>query len=170
MQKLVSLRAHLTAASPLLAKAPEKLTVFAERGRLVCAGGSSLSFEYAFTARIVILDFAGHADAVMVPLLAWIKRNQIDILDNPERRTSAIRFEAELLDQEAVDLSIEVDLTEAVVVAPGPQPTSPETARRYHITHRDEPPHVGLVDEPQQWQAVLGTQVLASWSFEPPQD
>lgn len=170
MQKLVSLRAHLTAATPLLATNPDKLTVFVERGRLVCAGGNSISFEYAFTARIVILDFAGHADAVMVPLLAWVKRNQIDIFENADRRASAIRFEAELLDQEAVDLSIEVDLTESVVVAPGSQPTQPDTARRYHITHRDEPPHVGVVDEPQQWQAMLGDQVLASWTFEPPRD
>lgn len=170
MQKLASLRAHLSAATPHLRQNPEKLTVFAERGRLVCAGGSSLSFEYAFTARLVILDFAGHADAVMVPLLAWIRRNQIDIFDNPDRRASAIRFEAELLNQETVDLNIEVDLTEAVVVASGAEPSQPDTARRYHITHVDEPPRMGVVDEPQQWQAVIGDQVLASWSFEPPQD
>lgn len=170
MQKLQTLRAHLTAATPLLAENPDKLTVFVERGRLVCAGGSSISFEYAFTARIVILDFAGHADAVMVPLLAWLKRNQNDIFENPDRRASAIRFEAELLSQEGVDLSIEVDLTEAVVVAPGIAPTEPGTASRYHITHRDEPPLAGVVDEPQQWEAVIGDQVLASWSFEPPQD
>lgn len=168
MHKLHSLRAHLTAATPFLAENPDRLSVFVERGRIVCAGAASLSFEYVFTARIVILDFAGHADAVMVPLLAWVKRNQVDVFENPERRTSAIRFEAELLSQDAADLSIEVDLTEAVVVAPGADPASPDTAVRYNITHRDEPPHVGTVDEPQQWQAVIGDQVLASWSFEPP--
>lgn len=170
MQKLLSLRSHLTSATPHLADSPENISVFAERGRLVCAGGSSISFEYAFTARIVILDFAGHADAVMVPLLAWLNRNQNDIFENPDRRASAIRFEAELLSQEGVDLSIEVDLTEAVVVAPGIAPTEADTALRYHITHRDEPPHAGVVDEPQVWEAMLGDQVLASWSFEPPQD
>lgn len=170
MQKLRSLRDHLTAATPHLTQHPEKLSVFVERGRLVCAGGLSISFEYAFTARIVILDFSGHADAVMVPLLAWIKRHQVDILQNAERRASAIRFEAELLSQDAVDLSIEVDLTEAVVVASGPEPEHADTARRYHITHLDEPGHVGVVYEPQEWQAVIGDQVLASWSFDPPQD
>lgn len=169
MQKLHALRAHLTAATPFLAANPDKLSVFVERGRVVCAGAGSLSFEYAFTARIVILDFAGHADAVMVPLLAWIKRNQVDVFENPDRRGSAIRFEAELLNQETADLSIEVDLTEAVIVAPGTAPASPDTAARYHITHRDEPGHIGVVTEPQQWQAVIGDQVLASWSFEPPQ-
>jgi hypothetical protein len=170
MEKLRSLRDHLTSACPQLQQAPEQLSVFVERGRLVCAGGSSISFEYAFTVKLVILDFAGHADAIMVPLLAWIKRNQSDILEHPERRGTAIRFEAELLSQEAVDLSIEVDLTEAVVVKPGAAPSDLTTAGRYNITHRQEPGFVGLVDEPQQWDAVIGDQVLASWSFEPPQD
>lgn len=169
MQKLHSLRAHLTAATPFLATNPDKLSVFVERGRIVCAGAGSLSFEYAFTARIVILDFAGHADAVMVPLLAWIQRNQVDVFEHPERRASSIRFEAELLNQDTADLSIEVDLTEAVIVVPGVDPASNDTAARYNITHRAEPDHVGMLNEPQQWAAVIGDQVLASWSFEPTQ-
>lgn len=174
MLKPAHLRDHLSRASSELQQNPDKLAVFIERGNLICAYGNTLSFEYAYTLKLVVLDFSGHADAIMVPLLAWLKRYQPDIFENEDRRAKAIRFEAELLNQETVDLSIEVDLTEAVAVKPGPEPADPSTAKRYAITHLAEPAHVGIVTEPTTIEVTIGTasdeQLLASWSFDPPQD
>ena len=85
MLKPGSLRAHLTAALPELARDPEKLVVLARAGRTICTGTASLSFEYAYTLQVIVLDYAGHADAVVVPLLAWVARNQPELLDNPDK-------------------------------------------------------------------------------------
>ena len=119
MRKPHSLRAHLTAASPELQREPDKLAIYVREGRLIAAGAATLSFEYRYTLTAVLLDYAGPADAIMVPLLAWLRAHQIEILENPTLRDKSVRFEVEYLNKETVDIQIEIDLTEAVVVAPG---------------------------------------------------
>jgi hypothetical protein len=165
MIKPASLRAHLTASTPELKTNPEKLTVFVKAGRLACAGGHSISYEYRYTLSVVVLDYNSHPDAIMVPLLAWVKRHQVELFENTELRDKSIRFEVEYLNAETLDLSIEIDLTERVIVQEGTDPASPLTARRYNVTHAPEPEHVGTVTEPQQWEVTAGGEVLASWSF-----
>lgn len=163
MHKPALLRDHLTAATPYLAEDPSRLDIYVGTGRLLAAGGNSLSFEYAYTLQLVVLDFRGHADAIMVPLLAWLKRHQVDLFENEDRRRNGIRFEAELLNQETVDLTIEVDLTEAVKVRPGEAPADPSTAMRYTIVHQGEPltqpAPAGMV------QIEVDGTVIASWSI-----
>ena len=168
MLKPASLRAHLTAATPDLKTNPDKLTVFVEGGRLVCTGAGSLSFEYRYTLKLIVLDYRGHPDAIMVPLLAWVSRHQVELLDNADLRDKSIRFEVEILNAETYDLSIEVDLTKHVSVKPGTEPTSDPTHSRYNITHLGEPPHIGLVTEPEHWELWLKDEKLAEWDFAPP--
>jgi hypothetical protein len=170
MLKPNSLREHLTKAVPEFKRDPDKLTVFVTSGRLVTRGGATLSFEYRFTLEMVVLDYKGSPDAVMVPLLAWVKRNQVEIFENSDLREKAIRFEVEILNKDTIDMRVELDLTEAVIVAPGTAPTAPDAKRRYTITHLAEPAHVGVVSAPEHWEVVAGGEVLADWTFEPPQD
>ena len=73
MLKPASLREHLTAALPQLRRDPEKLVVFIAGGGLHSTLTQSLSFEYRYTLRLLLLDYAGHADAVMAPLLIWLR-------------------------------------------------------------------------------------------------
>jgi hypothetical protein len=160
-----SLRAHLSAATPELQRDPDKLSIFITNGRIVAAGAKSLSFVYRYTLKLVVLDYRSHADAIFVPLLAYLRTQQIEIFENTDLREKSIRFEAEYLNKETMDLSIEIDLTERVIVKPGSEPTSKETARRYDVTHAAEPAHVGTVQETERVEVFFDGKPLAAWSF-----
>lgn len=145
MKKPASLRAYLTDATPELRDAPDKLTIFVENGNIVASATASLSYEYRYTLKLIVLDYASAPDAIIVPLLAWLKVNQIDIFDNTANRQRAIRFNAELLNQETVDLSIEVDVSERVLVTMANSSELP-TNQRYDVIYPDEPPRAGVVE------------------------
>ncbi len=76
-------------------------------------------------------DYAGHPDGVMLPLLEWVQVNQSELLSNPARR-GEIAFEADILANDAVDLSIKLPLTERVVV-------TAKAGGGYEMTHAPEP-------------------------------
>lgn len=162
MLKPGSLRAHLTAALPELARDPEKLIVLARAGSVISTGTASLSFEYAYTLQAIVLDYAGHADAVVVPLLAWVKRHQPELLDNPEKRAKAIRFDVDYLTPQTIDLSIEIDITERVLVRP-----REGTPGGLNAIHVPEPPHPGHVEQREHWSLWLKDELVAEWDHDP---
>ena len=163
MLKLADLRAHLTAAVPELARDPERLIVMAGAGRIIKTGTLALSFEYAYTARLFVLDYAGHADAIIVPLLAWLNRNQPEAFDNPDLREKALRFEAEHLTTSTIDLSIEIDLTERVLVRSEPNGPPGQLV----AIHVPEPPPIGVVTKPEHWRLYVQGEQAAEWRFDP---
>ncbi|MFW6032456.1 MAG: phage tail protein [Phycisphaeraceae bacterium] len=110
MIKLQALRAHLLAAVPELKRGPEKLLVFVESGGVAFARGQHLSHEYRVDAQILVTDYAGELDTLMLPLLQWLSRYQPDL--EPDE---AIQLEAEILSNSAWDLALTVRLTERVV-------------------------------------------------------
>lgn len=133
MIKPASLRAAVEAALPDLKRNPDRLLVFIDEGTIRCTNAASLSFEYAYTLQLVVTDYAEHADTIMVPILAWVKDNQPELFANPDKQRTGIRFEAELLNHESMDLSVRIQITERVVVAD--LPDGSRTA-----THVGEPP------------------------------
>ncbi|MEO1852709.1 phage tail protein [Chromohalobacter sp.] len=111
MRKLTALRQHLIDANPLLARDPGRLLTFIEDGHAQFARGRSLSHGLAYTAQLVLTDYAGTLDAVMLPLLDWLSVYQPDLAAE-----QAVSFEAEILNHDAIDLALRVQLTERVVV------------------------------------------------------
>jgi len=116
MKKPQLLRQHLVAAMPALASDPERLLVFVDDGGLVASFTAGLSFQYRYTLGLVLRDFSGAPEAVMVPLLQWLTRHQPDLLANPENREK-LTFEVDVLSDTLVDLAIRLPLTERVRVA-----------------------------------------------------
>lgn len=131
MRKADSLRQWLTAFLPDLRTHPDRLQIYVEGGQIGTRQSRTLSFVYAYTLKIGIWDFAGDADTIMVPMLAWIEKEQPQLL----RRTDGqpFTFEAELLDSEASDILISIDLTETVLVLPRADGSG------YDIQHPQEP-------------------------------
>jgi hypothetical protein len=84
MIKPASLRAAIVAAVPDLAANPDKLQVFVDAGNLVATNTKTLSFEYRYTINLILLDFAGDEDTIMMALLIWVRRHQSDLLDNAD--------------------------------------------------------------------------------------
>ncbi|MBB5734421.1 hypothetical protein FHT09_000120 [Xanthomonas arboricola] len=67
----------------------------------------------------------------MRPLLEWVQVNQSELLSSPTQR-GEIAFEADILANDAVDLSIKLPLTERVVV-------TVKDGGGYDRTHAPEP-------------------------------
>jgi len=165
MRKPNSLRAHLSAATPELRRDPDKLAIYVREGQLISAGAETLSFEYRYTLNVVLLDYAGQADAIMLPLLAWLRVHQVEILENPALRDKAVRFEVEYQNNETVDISIEVDLSEAVVVSAGVEAAADDATQRYAVSYPAEPVRAGTLAAPERWEIRVGGELLADWVF-----
>lgn len=163
MLKPDSLRAQITAAVPSLADNPENLVLFINSGRVQTTGTGTLSFEYAYTLQVIALGYAGHADALVVPMLEWIARNQSELMDNPEKAKNGLRFNAEFLTDTTTDIGFEIDLTERVLVRP--RPDGPPGALELH--HVPEPPHPVHIDKPEHWSLWLRDELLAEWDHDP---
>ena len=166
MLKPNSLRQHLVAAVPELRRDPDKLAIFVRDGKLATTGAGSLSFEYRYTLNLVLMDYASHADAIMVPVLAWLREHQPEIAENPDLRDKALRFEVEFLNAATVDLSVEIDLTERVIVKrrPGTPTPGPEA---FEVKHVGEPPRPGAMPEATRWEFYLRDELLAAWDYDP---
>lgn len=158
MYKPESLRALMTAVNPELARDPDRLVVFIDEGSMVSTFAEGLSFEYRYTLNLVFTDFAGHPDAIMVPLLTWIKVHQSELLANPTNR-ERIAFEADLLSNDAVDLSIKIPLTERVGVHPRP-------GGGHNVEHYQEP-QLEVALQAQHWQIWLKNELIAEWDVPP---
>jgi hypothetical protein len=155
VKKPDSLRETLSSACPELRSNPERLLMFIDEGRLVSTAAAGLSFEYAYTLHIILTDFAGDPDAIMVPLLAWVAINQVELLDNVQMRETGITFEADLLDNAKVDLSVRIKLTERVVVRT-------KAGGALEMQHVDEPQAEARL-EAGRWELWLKDQLLVTW-------
>jgi hypothetical protein len=132
MNKPESLRQQLLSQVPGLAAHPDRLMVFIDNGTIRSTAAPGLSFEYAYTLSIILTDYAGHPDAVAIPLLAWLARHQRELLQNLDQVANAITFEADLLDNSKVDLALNLPLTERVIV-------KAQADGSLQVTHPPEP-------------------------------
>lgn len=114
MNKPSSLRTALEAAIPELKKNPERILVFIDKGQIVSTQAPTFCFEYHYTLNIIITDYSQHSDTVFIPLLVWVREHQPDLLTG--RADSGMSFEAEMLNNKSTDISITLNLTEAVIV------------------------------------------------------
>lgn len=116
MLKPNHIREIITRANPYLRRDPDKLQVFLDEGRIACRGANSLSYEYAYTLTVIVQDYPHHADQIIIPLLAYLRAQQPELFENRDNSAQVIRFDAEFLNHKTLDLSIQVDLTERVLV------------------------------------------------------
>lgn len=146
MNKPASLRQALEAALPDLKVNPDKLKVFIDAGGVATTATRSLSFEYAYVLNVVVCDYAEHPDQLIVAVLIWLRRHQPELLANRERMRDGFKFEVDIISHAAVDISIELKLTERVGVK--------SEAGKLTIEHFDEPsldPEEGC-----EWELAIG--------------
>jgi len=161
MNKPDSLREHLTAAIPELRKNPDRLLVFIDNGTLRSTAAPGLSFEYSYTLNLIFTDFAGHPDSIAIPLFAWLLVHQRELMENPNKAQDAVQFEADILDNKKVDLSITLPLTERVIVKRQEDGT-------LQVIHPPEP-QVDEAFEAKHWQMTdANGAVMAEWDSPAP--
>lgn len=117
MNKPQSLRRALNKAVPYVRDNPDKLHLFVDNGSLVATGAGSISWEYRYTLNVVIEDFSGNQNLLMAPVLLWLADNQPDAIHNPELREKLLTFDIDILRNDTSDISLNLLLTERVVVS-----------------------------------------------------
>jgi hypothetical protein len=148
VKKPESLKALLLASVPGLKDKPENLSMFIDKGRIAARLSGSLSFEYRYTVNVVVQDYAGNVDELFVPLLAWVADQQPDLLERDQQEPFS--FDAEILDGDLADISIDLELTERVKVT--------RTEAGLLATHLDEPSRADAfdgVDGAVLWAGIL---------------
>lgn len=133
MRKPNSLRAHLTAALPELAREPDALSIYVTKGSLAARHGANIGFEYRYTVELVLLNFRGDPAQIFLPLLLWVRVHQPELILNHQSGVRDIAFEVDPVDDQAVDVQISLPLSEAVDVVP-------DEAGGYRLTIRQEEP------------------------------
>lgn len=107
MKKLATAREHLL-ASPL-GIAADKLLTFAEQGTVTrYRDGASASFSVAYTAHLIVTDYAGDPAALLFIVLDWMDQNA------PNLPPDALKFHADIIDHKRADVSLKVDLVDVV--------------------------------------------------------
>ena len=154
MRKADSLRRWLTAFLPELATNADRLQIYVEGGNIMTRKSATLSFVYAYTLKALFTDFSGDSDRLMVPVLAWIEKEQPSLLMSSD--SQPFSFEAELLDGDLSDVELSIDLTETVLVIPRPDGSG------YDVTHPAEPTFNQFDGVTSSfWQGFGGTELLA---------
>ena len=135
MNKPQSLRNALNKAVAYVRDNPDKLHLFIDSGSLVATGAASMSWEYRYTLNIIVEDFSGDQNLLMAPVLLWLGTSQPDAMNNPELREKLFTFEVDILRNDVCDISINLQLTERVLVSTDgcvsnvetiPEPDDPE--------------------------------------------
>ncbi|WP_028696124.1 phage tail protein [Pseudomonas cremoricolorata] len=162
MNKPDSLRAHLLAAVPGLEHNPDRLLLFIDKGRVRCTAASSLSFEYSYELQLILTDFAGHPDSVMLPILGWLRTHQSELLVNLDKSNDGVQFEADILDRGKVDLSLTLPLTERVLV-------KRQADDSFDVSHPEDPGYAPYSDCG-RIELHAGGELLAAWQPPPAPD
>ena len=116
MLKPDSLRKALTDASPVLAANPDMLRLYVDGGNIAATLATSLSFEKQYTLNVIVTDFTGDFDLILVPVLAWLREHQPDILSTDTGQKKGFTFEADIISASSFDISISLLLTERTLV------------------------------------------------------
>ncbi|WP_413535206.1 phage tail protein [Rahnella inusitata] len=153
MLKPAQLRKALTDAVPVLQNSPDQLRMFVDNGRIVSTLASSLSFEYQYQVELLITDFAQDSDLIMVPVLAWLREHQPDIMATPDKQQTGFKFKADMLNDGSCDIAIYLQLTERVIVK--------QIDAGLHVEHFPEPPMPEPVERPRE--LYLHGELVSQW-------
>lgn len=153
MLKPQQLRAALTKTLPYFQRNPDSFNMFIEHGRIVSTLAPSLSFEYQYQLNLVITDYVGDVDLIIVPVLAWLRVNEPDIMMQDEKGKDGYSFEVDVISDSAVDISIDLQLTERVIVK--------EIDDALHVEHLPEPQYPADIPRPHQLY-IHGT-LVSEW-------
>ncbi len=154
MYKPNSLRQHLINSNQHLRENPDKLLIFVDEGHIISSGTSSLSFQYAYRLNVIITDFGGEENSLLVPLLAWLKHHQHDLFAHPNKQDKGLRFMVDINNHQSIDLSLEIDMTESVIV-------KQEGNKLTATSSGDIVPTPVYTDD--YWQLYSGNNLLAEW-------
>lgn len=151
MLKPDRLRQRLEQTIPDFKTNPDKLILQFDNGSIHATGAYSHSFEYHYNLEVIVTDFPHHPDVLMVPVMEFIRIEQVELLNNPDNR-GKIQFELDRNNNKTYDIYLNIPLTEKVIVS--------ENEGDYTVKHGKEPQ---LTDH----LPIKGLKVYLQWAKEP---
>ncbi len=151
MLKPDRLRQRLEQTIPDFKTNPDKLILQFDNGSIHATGATSHSFEYHYNLEVIVTDFPHHPDVLMVPVMEFIRIEQVELLRNPDNR-GKIQFELDRNNNKTYDIYLNIPLTEKVIVS--------ENEGDYTVKHGTEPQ---LTDH----LPIKGLKVYLQWAKEP---
>lgn len=153
MHKLKSLRQALIDAIPQLNANPERLQMSVGGGNIDARQASSLSFEKRYALNVKVSGFTGDSEGFFVPVLAWLRENQPDIFTLDEGRKNGYTFAIVLNDDDTMNITISVQLTERILVS--------QEQGALHATYTPEPPLPEPVTRPKA--LYVNGELVSQW-------
>lgn len=132
MLKPASLKKALYKSVPLLRDNPDMLHMFVDGGMINATLATSLSFENRYTLDIVVTDYTGDLNLLIVPVNVWLREHQPDIMTTEEGKKRGFTYVADINNDDSKDVRMSLQLTERTIVK--------EVDRRLNVTPLDEPP------------------------------
>ncbi|CNE08705.1 phage tail protein [Yersinia kristensenii] len=154
MLKPDSLRKTLTEAVPVLRTNPDMLRLFVDNGKIAATLAASLSFEKQYTLNVVVTDFTGDIDLLLVPIMAWLRENQPDIMTTDEGQKKGFTWYTDINNDNSIDVSINLLLTERTLVR--------EVDSALHVQNIPEPPRPEPITRPaEMW---VNGELVSQWN------
>jgi hypothetical protein len=116
MQKPTDLRAAITTAYPEFARDPDRLNMWVEHGRVRSPMTADRGFTCEYVLNITIVNMTGDPGVVFLAINDWCRINQPDLLTPLAQ--AGYTFEADLIDQQTIDIHVMLKLTEEIALVP----------------------------------------------------
>lgn len=153
MLKPASLRKALFKSVPLLRDNPDMLHMFVDGGVINATLATSLSFENRYTLDIVVTDYIGDLNLLIVPVNVWLREHQPDIMTTEEGKKRGFTYVADINNDDSKDVRMSLQLTERTIIK--------EDNRRLNVTPLDEPPPPVPVNRPME--LYVHGEVVSKW-------
>lgn len=126
---------------------------FVDNGSIASTLATSLSFEKRYTLNVIVTDFTGDFDLLIVPVLAWLRENQPDIMTTDAGQKKGFTFYADINNDSSFDISISLMLTERTLVS--------EVDGALHVKNIPEPPPPEPVTRPME--LYINGELVSKW-------
>lgn len=161
MKKPNNLRDYLVSHLKFLQDNPDKLSMHIESGRYRSTLANGYGMESISPVKFIIQDFTGDADLIAFLLFQWLRVNQSELLANLNKNKTALKFEAEFLDNDKVDVMFEFELTERVII-------QKQDNGSFNFSYPDEPQYSPALPVTECELTDEQGNILATWTSAEP--
>lgn len=115
MRKIDTLKRAIFAALPELETDPDRIRIWIERGSARQTQTESRSMVYAFQLNVVVVGMTSDVSILFLAVFQWARVNQPDLM---MPSVDAIGFDADILDNGAADVLLQLQLDQVVSATP----------------------------------------------------
>lgn len=111
MKKPALLRAAITAMYPELARGPDQLAMWVERGSVRATGNAQRGFAWEYQLEVVAENFKREPEGLFFVVVDWLRTQQPDLI---QPNAPGFPFEVDVLNDTTFDVQMTLPLREIV--------------------------------------------------------